>query len=478
MSLVALGVGAIGPILLSRVKDRIIKWAIDKGTSGVKKRVARWIRDKLKRVVVPEEGTTLSSLGKLLVDKLEDVSNEHADEVRGLVEGCIADFKEELAGISENVGELRDFVALELERLEETLVQQGVSMGEDLKRARDELLSELDRKSEFILKKVVEGIRDDYHQLSDAIGELHGKVDAMHAKMDVHERISQEQFFILVEKLTNLQMEVETIKSTTEDQAVEVKSRVNLTVETTEHWRRGTAAWEDSPGAAEARARMVDAIGRDLARRRVVNDYVLRAMRFVPRHAFANLDFFEGVSSTLDPRLLEYVYDPGRPMPITARTNSSAPDVVAIMLSLFRLNTGNRVLFIGAKGGYIQCLTAEIVGPSGNVIVYSTDAEAVGRNERVCREKTPYGDRIEWVVARDLGDMEPLLERAPFDSVFVCGAVRDLPPEYMAVLAGDGSLVAPVGGGKRQVFTVLERDGDHFYRKEIGDFQLVFGPVT
>jgi protein-L-isoaspartate O-methyltransferase len=51
------------------------------------------------------------------------------------------------------------------------------------------------------------------------------------------------------------------------------------------------------------------------------------------------------------------------------------------MMSLFKISPGDRILFVGAKGGYIQSIAAEMVGGTGNVFAYSVDYETLKRNE-------------------------------------------------------------------------------------------------
>ncbi|GAB4310132.1 MAG: hypothetical protein Kow0069_10070 [Promethearchaeota archaeon] len=483
----SLAVGVLGPLVLGALKDRVLKWAGKKGLK-VGKRLAKWLKKKLGRVIGPESQGGVDELYDALKEGLDEVAPGHAPELEEMLKASFAELSSRMDDFAGKLDDFKELVKFELEGLEGTLKSQGEALDEELAKAKDELVAELDRKADFLLKRILESTKAGFDALLSSMGVVQDMVAHVSEKVDHHHQITTEQFYILVEKMTQLTHEVSTISTTIGEQAQSVRSvqRTSKAVETTTERRvvigsaamAGGSGWcEDSDYARRLRERMVEQIARsemgEWTSRRV-----LRAMLEIPRHAFANLEFFKGVTSPLDRDLLDYVYNRHKAMPVTELTNSSAPEVVALMLSLFRLDEGDRVLFVGAKGGYIQCLAAHVVGPEGEVVVLSTDREAVRRNAELC-ECTPFGRQITWIEANTLRVTKPVIERAPFDSVFVCGAVPEIPAEYLALLTSRGSLVAPVGEDLRtQTFTVVERDGDQFRAKEVTDFKFVFGPVA
>ena len=89
------------------------------------------------------------------------------------------------------------------------------------------------------------------------------------------------------------------------------------------------------PDLTHARELMVD---RQIRRRGVNDDYVLEAMREVPREIFVP----EG--------LQEFAYEDS-PLPIEAGQTISQPYIVGLMIQAAAIRPGDRVLEIGAGSG-------------------------------------------------------------------------------------------------------------------------------
>ncbi|ADH66746.1 methyltransferase, FxLD system [Nocardiopsis dassonvillei] len=177
---------------------------------------------------------------------------------------------------------------------------------------------------------------------------------------------------------------------------------------------------------------------RMIIRLRAVNalhsEPVTRAVRTVPRHAFA-------------PEFpLEEVYDPETVLRTrfaddgTATSSVSATWVQTLMLERARLRPGMRVLEVGS-GGYNAALAAEVVGPAGSVTSLDIDPAVIDR-ARTHLTQAGYADRVELVV----GDAEhghP--SSAPYDRIIVTAAATDLPPTWTHQLVDGGRLVLPLG---------------------------------
>src|SRR2546430_5328757 len=94
------------------------------------------------------------------------------------------------------------------------------------------------------------------------------------------------------------------------------------------------------------RNRMVDV---QIARRGVRDEYVLDAMRRVPRDAF------------VEPGFEEFAYEDG-PLPIGEGQTISQPYIVALMIEAAAVKPGDRVLEVGAGSGYAAALMSRIAG--------------------------------------------------------------------------------------------------------------------
>src|SRR5437763_16945193 len=95
-----------------------------------------------------------------------------------------------------------------------------------------------------------------------------------------------------------------------------------------------------------ARERMVE---RQIARRGVRDDHVLKAMRKVPREAF--------VPAGLE----EFAYE-DTPLPIEAGQTISQPFIVGAMIEAASVRPGDQVLEIGAGSGYAAAVISRIAG--------------------------------------------------------------------------------------------------------------------
>lgn len=116
----------------------------------------------------------------------------------------------------------------------------------------------------------------------------------------------------------------------------------------------------------------------------------------------------------------------------------SQPAIVALMLEQLDVQPGMRVLEIGTGSGYNTALLAELVGPTGLVVGVEVSDELASA---AARRLAGMGVRAE-VRA---GDGWPgVADRAPFDRIVATVGVPDLSPEWIAQLAPEGRLVAPL----------------------------------
>jgi methyltransferase of FxLD system len=142
----------------------------------------------------------------------------------------------------------------------------------------------------------------------------------------------------------------------------------------------------------------------------------------------------------------------------TPISSSSQPTMMALMLELLELRTGDRVLEIGAGTGYNAALIREIVGPRGDVTAIDIDPEIV-RSARAALRGAGYRGRV---VAGDGRAGWPA--RAPYDRVIVTGAADRVPRAWLEQLIDAGRIILPLrldpDGAAIQLIPVLERRAD------------------
>ena len=137
------------------------------------------------------------------------------------------------------------------------------------------------------------------------------------------------------------------------------------------------------------------------------------------------------------------------PLAIGHGQTCSQPSTVARMLRLLEVADGARVLDVGSGSGWTTALLAHLTGPQGKVLgVELVAALAAWGAGNLAATAQPWA-RVEKAVDGVLG----WPQEAPFDRILVSAEARELPPELVEQLTGDGRMVAPVAGG----LTVVQR---------------------
>ena len=170
-----------------------------------------------------------------------------------------------------------------------------------------------------------------------------------------------------------------------------------------------------------------------------VNDTrVVAAMAGVPRE-----EFVPGADATLAYR--------DRPLPLPGGRAQNAPLATGRMLTEAAIGPGDRVLLIGAAGGYTAALLGEL---AGHVVAVESDAELAG----LARAKLAGRANIE-VVEGELAAGAP--DHAPFDVLVIDGAIEHLPEELAAQVRRAGRIVTGFvdAGGVTRLASGVRGDG-------------------
>jgi protein-L-isoaspartate(D-aspartate) O-methyltransferase len=103
---------------------------------------------------------------------------------------------------------------------------------------------------------------------------------------------------------------------------------------------------------------------------------------------------------------------------------------------------GDKVLDIGTGSGYLAALAAEMVGPNGRVVTVELDPH-LAREAHQRLERLGYTTRV---TVRTGDGRLGVPSEAPFDRIVVSCATARLEPAWIAQLAPNGTIVAPLGG--------------------------------
>src|SRR5205823_3966900 len=171
----------------------------------------------------------------------------------------------------------------------------------------------------------------------------------------------------------------------------------------------------------EQRARMVE---RQLRRREISDERVLRAMTEVPRERF------------LPPELRSDAYRDGA-LPIGEGQTMSQPWIVACMTALLELDGDERVLEVGTGSGYGAAVLSRCCREVVTIERHASLAE---------RARTTLAELGYTNVEVRVGDGSAgAPDRAPFDGISVTASVTAEPPGALVEqLAPSAALVCPV----------------------------------
>jgi protein-L-isoaspartate(D-aspartate) O-methyltransferase len=193
-------------------------------------------------------------------------------------------------------------------------------------------------------------------------------------------------------------------------------------------------------------------IERQLRRRGIRDDRVLKAMFEVPRHEFVPALYREAA------------YD-DRPISIGDGQTISQPYIVAAMTEAARIEPGDRALEIGTGSGYqaaiLAHLGARVVTMERNPWLAATALERLTR--------LGYGG-IQ-VIAED--GSGGYAAGAPYSAILVTAAAPRVPEVLFDQLDEGGHLVIPVGSLYQQILELISKHGNKASLRELDPCQFV-----
>jgi len=183
----------------------------------------------------------------------------------------------------------------------------------------------------------------------------------------------------------------------------------------------------------ELRTKMVDG---QLRTTDVTDLTVLQAFLDVPRETF------------VEPRQRELAYiDEDIRISDAPARYMMEPSPLAKLIQLAEIRSGDFVLDVGAGTGYASAILSRL---AGSVIALESDPSLA---ERATSTLSALGSDNVVVVAGPLAAGVP--KQAPFDVIFVNGAVDEIPETLSSQLRDGGRLVAVIGHGNAGVARVF-----------------------
>lgn len=175
--------------------------------------------------------------------------------------------------------------------------------------------------------------------------------------------------------------------------------------------------------------------------RAALNEPVMRALARVPRHK-------------LVPAADEAAAYLNRPLSIGMGQTISQPFIVGLMTDLLEVQPEDKVLEIGTGSGYQAAVLAELGARVYTIEILQPLGEEAAARLKALGYKS---------VMTRIGDgYRGWPEAAPFDSIIVTAAAREVPPALVEQLKTGGHLVIPLGesGGAQTLYLMTkEQDG-------------------
>jgi len=174
--------------------------------------------------------------------------------------------------------------------------------------------------------------------------------------------------------------------------------------------------------------------------RGALSERVMEALRRVPRHR-------------LVPQAEQGSAYRNAPLAIGLGQTISQPFIVALMTDLLDVKAGDRVLEVGTGSGYQAAVLAEL-----GAKVYTIEIlEPLAREAAARLAELGYKS----IVTRVGDGYRGWPEHAPFDSIIVTAAAREVPAPLVEQLKPGGKLVIPVGeSGGAQTLWLIEKQAD------------------
>jgi protein-L-isoaspartate(D-aspartate) O-methyltransferase len=189
----------------------------------------------------------------------------------------------------------------------------------------------------------------------------------------------------------------------------------------------------------------------------ITTERIVEAFRTVPRHVF--VPGVQPEKAYADEAIVTRWDSDGRPI-----SSSSQPAVMAVMLEQLSVESGQRVLEIGAGTGFNAALLAHLVGEQGTVTTIDIDEDLAAHARR--NLDTAGRGRVDVACADGAAGWAA---SAPYDRIILTAGAEGLAPAWVEQLAPGGRLVLPLSLRGAQRSVAFERAGDHLASVSIVD---------
>ena len=155
------------------------------------------------------------------------------------------------------------------------------------------------------------------------------------------------------------------------------------------------------------------------------------------------------------------------PLEIGNAQTISAPQIIAIMCEELDLQTGQKILEIGAGSGYHAAIISKIIGDKGHIYTIERH-KTLAENAKNSLEKA----NIKNVTVETGDGSKGLPKYSPYDRIYVTCAAPDIPKPLIEQLKDPGKLMIPVGKMICEL-QLLEKNNKKITIKDLGGCAFV-----
>lgn len=200
---------------------------------------------------------------------------------------------------------------------------------------------------------------------------------------------------------------------------------------------------------AMARADMVD---RQLRKRGIKDERVLKAMGELPRELFVPEKSWPEAYAD-------------RALPIAAGQTISQPLIVAMMTEALELKSTEKVLEIGTGSGYQAAILARL---ADKVLTVERLRELGRAAEKLFEQLKLFN-----ILVRISDGTHGWREEAPYDAILVTAGAPEAPKQYLDQLAVGGRLVIPIGDRHTQTLYRFIKEHKRIVKENYGPCRFV-----
>ncbi len=153
--------------------------------------------------------------------------------------------------------------------------------------------------------------------------------------------------------------------------------------------------------------------------------------------------------------------------------STGAPHMIAIMAQLLDVEENDKILVLGSKSGYLECIIQDMDKNVNLVIIEKVPEIFEITKSNLKRVKIE--DKIQIILGDPILSLNTL-PIAHFDKILITGYLNILPKELIDIVKIGGLICGPIGNDRQQILLRYFKTGEETYDEEDCG-RVVFSPL-